>query len=97
MDYETRVLLCEAVAVSLVAHTVIRRYWVACAVAAVTAPIVYFVASFIRLGLPPAKLMWFPQVLFGGGLYSLPTAAVIGLPFLAWRGFVKRNRGLPGT
>ncbi len=91
MDNETRMLLCEASAVSLVAHFVFRRYKIACLIAVLVAPLVYSVESALRLHLPPAKLSWLPMVYPFFMLYSLPCAVVVGLPFLAWRAYRKNK------
>ena len=62
MDTEDKVFVLIATLVALIAHSAVRRFWVSCVIVVLASPALYVIESFIRLDLPPAKIMWLPFV-----------------------------------
>ena len=91
MDTEDKVFFAIATAVALIAHSCVRRFWVACVIVVLASPALYAIESFIRLDLPAAKIFWLPFVFLEGGCYALVIALVIGLPFYLFRRWRRHN------
>jgi hypothetical protein len=91
MDSEAKAFLSIALIIAMCAHIFVPRFLIACLVIVILSPALYSLESFIRLGLPPAKIFWLPFVFLEGSLYSLGIAVMTGLPFYLFRCWRRRN------
>ena len=93
MDDETFRLLVVALVSSLVAHSLRRRYLVACVIAAGICPLTYAIAEAVRHpDLIAPILGWFPVIFGVGFTCGFGVAVIVGLPFLLWRKVAARTK-----
>lgn len=69
-----------AAVVGAVSHMLVRRFALACLVAAVISPVLLAIEEFIRLQLPPAKIFWLPIQLPIWAVQCGIVAMIVGVP-----------------
>lgn len=81
---ETRIIICcIALIVSLLCHWLIKPYFVAVVIAAVLADLLVLTLDTIVEGHVPYPVHFGFLIILG--LYTLPIAWVVGIPFRQWR------------
>jgi hypothetical protein len=75
-------------ALSLAAHWVVRRYWLAVLISVAAASVANIIhEAFLQdFQVRPADIaFWIPMEFFQGMVFALPVAAVVGIPFYVIR------------